>query len=129
MYFDCNLILILLFSSAKAAPVVSKRVDNFRERTQAQVGTVHDPIKETMKVSEDHTYGILVRPDEYGAGDLIHNRVPTAFLRGKDRERGVLAAIRQHLKKANYHNFHDLNAAFKYYDKVSFSLYIVPLPC
>ena len=72
------------------------------------------------RVPSDHTFGVLVKPDEYGAGDLIHNRAAGRFLRGKDKERGVLAAIRQHLKKANYHNFHDLNAAFKFYDKVKF---------
>ena len=66
----------------------------------------------------DHTFGILVKPDEYGAGDLMHMRGPGQYLRGKDRQRGVLAAIRQHLKKANYHNFEDLLAAFKHYDKV-----------
>lgn len=60
----------------------------------------------------------MVKPDEYGAGDLIHTRVPGKYLRGRDRERGVLAAVRHHLKKANYHNFHDLIAAFEYYDKV-----------
>ena len=106
--------------SAKAAPIVAKRIDNFRERTQAQVGQVHDPIKETMlsQIEPDHTFGIMFRPDQYGAGDLIHNRTPSNFLRGKERERGILGAVRQHLKKANYRNFHDLNAAFKFYDKV-----------
>jgi len=69
-------------------------------------------------VPPDHTFGIMVKPDEYGAGDLLHMRGPGQFLRGKDRQRGVLAAIRQHLKKANYHNFQDLLAAFKHYDKV-----------
>ncbi|KAJ7351912.1 hypothetical protein OS493_034517 [Desmophyllum pertusum] len=63
------------------------------------------------------TFGVMVKPDEYGAGDLIHTRVPGKYLRGRDRERGVLAAVRHHLKKANYHNFHDLIAAFEYYDK------------
>lgn len=60
----------------------------------------------------------MIKPDEYGAGDLIHMRVPGNYLRGHDRERGVLAAARHHLKMANYHNFHDLKAAFGYYDKV-----------
>lgn len=27
----------------KAAPIISKRVDDFRERTQPQLGKVHDP--------------------------------------------------------------------------------------
>ena len=29
--------------SERAAPIVSKRVDDFRERTQPQLGKVHDP--------------------------------------------------------------------------------------
>ena len=48
----------------------------------------------------------------------MHQRAPGEYLRGKDRQRGVLAAIRQHLKKANYHNFDDLVQAFRFYDKV-----------
>lgn len=103
--------------SEKAAPVSSKRVDLFRERNTPQVGVVHDPIKDTMLVDKDHTFGIMVKPDECGAGDLIHMRNNASFLRGRERARGVLAAVRQHLKKANYHNFNDLKAAFTFYDK------------
>ncbi|XP_033101758.1 EF-hand domain-containing family member B-like isoform X2 [Anneissia japonica] len=101
----------------KGTKVVSKRVNDFRERTQPQLGKVHDPIKDTMRVPDDHTFGILIRPDEYGAGDLMHCRVPGTYLRGKERQRGLLAAVRQQLKKANYHNFNDLSAAFRHYDK------------
>lgn len=54
-----------------------------------------------------------------GVGDLLHCRVPSEFLRGKDRERAVLAAVRQCLKKANYENFDMLLEAFRHYDKVS----------
>lgn len=100
----------------KGAKIVSKRVDDFRERSQPQLGQVHDPIAETLNVPPDHTFGVLLRPDEYGAGDLLHGRSPATYLRGRDRERGVMHAIRQHLKKANYHNFNDLAAAFKHYD-------------
>lgn len=105
--------------SEKAAHVTTKRNDDFRERTIPKVATVHDPIKDTLhaSVTPDHTFGIMVRPDKYGAGDLIHMRESEKFLRGKDRMRGVLASIRQHLKKANYHNFQDLKTAFNYYDK------------
>lgn len=106
----------------KGTKVVSKRVDDFRERTQPQLGTVHDPIRDTMNVTPDHSFGILIRPDEYGAGDLIHSRLPGEYLRGKDRQRGLLAAVRQQLKKANYHNFNNLQAAFKHYDKVKSQL-------
>lgn len=101
----------------KATKIVSKRVDDFRERSQPQLGLVHDPIKDTLKTGPDHAYGILVKPDEYGAGDLMHGRAPSEYLRGKERQRGILAAIRQHLKKSNYHNFNDLLHAFRHYDK------------
>ena len=67
----------------------------------------------------DHTYGILVKADKYGAGDLLHNRDRREYLRGLERDRGIIAAIRAQLKKANYHNFHDLVAAFRFYDKVT----------
>ncbi|ELU02812.1 hypothetical protein CAPTEDRAFT_212959 [Capitella teleta] len=101
----------------KATPIVSKKLDDFRERTQPQLGKVHDPIKDTMHVPPDHTFGILIKPDEYGVGDLMHSRSPGSYLRGQDRQLGVIAAMRQHLKKVNYQNFNNLLHAFRHYDK------------
>jgi len=101
----------------KASKVVSAILDRFRERTQPQLGRTLDPNKDTRNIPDDHTFGIMLRPDEYGAGDLLHGRSPDAYLRGKDRERSVLHAIRQHLKKSNYHNFDNLAQAFAFYDK------------
>ncbi|NXJ60203.1 EFHB protein, partial [Rostratula benghalensis] len=103
--------------SKKAAKIVSKRCDDFKEKFQPQLGKVLDPIAETMNVPPDHTFGMLLRPDECGVGDLLHCRGPPEFLRGKDRERAVLAAVRQSLKKANYENFDTLLEAFRHYDK------------
>ncbi|NXY70130.1 EFHB protein, partial [Glareola pratincola] len=103
--------------SKRAAKIVSKRSDDFKEKFQPQLGKVLDPIAETMNVPPGHTFGMLLRPDEYGVGDLLHYCVPCEFLRGKDRERAVLAAIRQSLKKANYENFDMLLEAFRHYDK------------
>ncbi|KAM6142957.1 LOW QUALITY PROTEIN: EF-hand domain-containing family member B [Phoenicopterus ruber ruber] len=102
--------------SKRAAKIVSKS-DDFKEKFQPQLGKVLDPIAETMNVPPGHTFGMLLRPDGYGVGDLLHCRVPCEFLRGKDRERAVLAAVRQSLKKANYENFDMLLEAFRYYDK------------
>ncbi|XP_039593447.1 EF-hand domain-containing family member B [Polypterus senegalus] len=101
----------------KAAKIVLKRNEDFRERTQHELGKGLDPIADTMNVSPDHTFGILLRPDEYGVGDLLHYTPALQFLRGKDRQRAVLAAIRQHLKKVNFHNFSTLLDAFRHYDK------------
>ncbi|NXF39721.1 EFHB protein, partial [Nyctibius bracteatus] len=101
----------------KAAKIISKRSDDFKEKFQPQLGKVCDPIAETMKVPPGHTFGMLLRPDEYGVGDLLHCRAPCEFLRGKDRERAVLTAVRQSLKKANYENFDMLLEAFRHYDK------------
>ncbi|XP_058146713.1 EF-hand domain-containing family member B isoform X2 [Dasypus novemcinctus] len=101
----------------RGAKVVSKRVDDFKEKFQHKLGRVLDPIAETMNVPPDHTFGACLRPEEYGAGDLIHNRLPGEFLRGKDRQRALIAAVRHHLKKVNYQHFDSLLAAFRHYDK------------
>ncbi|XP_063159943.1 EF-hand domain-containing family member B [Candoia aspera] len=101
----------------KSTKIVSKISDDFKEKFQPQVGKVHDPIADTLNVPPDHTFGILIRPEEYGVGDLLHYRLPSEYLKGKDRERAVFTAIRQNLKKANYHNFDTLLHAFHHYDK------------
>ncbi|XP_042657616.1 EF-hand domain-containing family member B isoform X3 [Tyto alba] len=101
----------------KAAKIVSKRSDDFKEKFQPQLGKVLDPIAETMNVPPGHTFGMLLHRDEYGIGDLLQWRVPCEFLHGKGRERAVLAAVRQSLKKSNYENFDMLLEAFRHYDK------------
>ncbi|XP_030640934.1 EF-hand domain-containing family member B [Chanos chanos] len=100
-----------------SAKCVSRRCDDFRERTQPQIGKVHDPIAETMNVAPNRTLGILMRPDNFGLGDLLHCTPPTEYLWGKDRQRTLVTAVRQHLKKANFHNFGSLLQAFRHYDK------------
>ncbi|XP_062423603.1 EF-hand domain-containing family member B [Rhea pennata] len=112
-----SLIWLIDLQSKKAAKIVSKQSDDFKEKFQPQLGKVLDPIAETMNVPPGHTFGMLLRPDEYGVGDLLHCRVPSEFLRGKDRGRAILTAVRQNLKKANYHNFDTLLEAFRHYDK------------
>ncbi|XP_070583354.1 EF-hand domain-containing family member B [Erythrolamprus reginae] len=101
----------------KSAKIVPKISDDFKEKFQPQIGQVHDPIADTLNVPPDHTFGILIRPEEYGVGDLLHNRLPSEYLKNKDRERAVFTALRQNLKKANYHNFDTLLHAFRHYDK------------
>ncbi|XP_054450833.1 EF-hand domain-containing family member B [Pteronotus mesoamericanus] len=101
----------------KGAKVVSKRVDDFKEKFQHKLGKVLDPIAETMKVPPDHTFGACLHPQDYGADDLIYNRLPGEYRRGKDRQRALVAAVRHHLKNFNYQNFDTLLAAFRHYDK------------
>ncbi|XP_041732463.1 EF-hand domain-containing family member B isoform X1 [Coregonus clupeaformis] len=100
-----------------SAKFVSQRCDDFRERTQPQVGKVHDPIADTLKVPASHTFGILMRPDDFGAGDLLHSTPPEEYQRGTDRQRTLVSAVRQHLKKVNFHHFNSLLQAFRHYDK------------
>ncbi|XP_053468084.1 EF-hand domain-containing family member B [Ictalurus furcatus] len=100
-----------------SAKFVSKRCDDFRERTQSQIGKVHDPIADTMKVPADHTFGALLRPDEFGAADVLHATPPSEHRKGQDRRRTLVSVVRQHLKKANFHNFSSLLQAFRHYDK------------
>ncbi|XP_011244653.1 EF-hand domain-containing family member B isoform X2 [Mus musculus] len=101
----------------RGAKIVSKRVDDFKEKFQHKLGKVLDPIAETMNVPPGHTFGSCLHPEEYGAGDLIHYRSPDEYLRGKDHQRAVVAAARHHLKKFNHQNFDTLQVAFRHYDK------------
>ncbi|NXF00812.1 EFHB protein, partial [Smithornis capensis] len=103
--------------SKRAANIVLKRSDDYKEKFQPQVGKALDPIAETRNVPRDHTFGLLLPPDEYGVCDLLRVRVPCEFLCGKDREKAVLSAVRQSLKKVNYQNFDVLLNAFRHYDK------------
>ncbi|XP_078390981.1 EF-hand domain-containing family member B isoform X2 [Cetorhinus maximus] len=100
-----------------SAKIVSKKVEDFREKTHHQIGKVHDPNADTRKIPPDHTFGVLLHPDEYGVGDLIYYRNPTKFLREKDRDQGTFNILRQHLMKTNFHNFKSLLEAFRHYDK------------
>ncbi|KAM8967084.1 EF-hand domain-containing family member B [Pelodytes ibericus] len=100
----------------EGANIVSKRVDDFRERTQPQIGKVLDPIADTRNLPPDHTFGAR-KYEKYGVGDILHSRSSMNFQHVKDRYRGILAAVQQHMKKLNYHNFGSLLEAFRHYDK------------
>ncbi|XP_023774992.1 EF-hand domain-containing family member B isoform X2 [Cyanistes caeruleus] len=108
---------VLDLDSKRAPHLVSKRSDDFKEKFQPLVGKAFDPIAETMNVPPDHTFGLMIPPDEYDVHDLLHVRVPCEFLRGKGRERVILIAVRQSLKKANYENFDVLLEALRHFDK------------
>ncbi|NWV08589.1 EFHB protein, partial [Ptilonorhynchus violaceus] len=108
---------VLDLDSKRAPNVVSKRSDDFKEKFQPQLGKALDPIAETMNVPPDHTFGFVIPPDECGVRELLRVRVPCEFLRGKNRERVILIAVRQSLKKANYENFDVLLEALRHFDK------------
>ncbi|NWX33848.1 EFHB protein, partial [Notiomystis cincta] len=108
---------VLDLDSKREPHLVSKRSDDFKEKYQPLVGKVHDPIADTMNVPPGHTFGLMIPPDEYDVYDLLHVRVPCEFLRGRDRERVILIAVRQSLKKANYENFDVLLEALRHCDK------------
>uniref|UniRef100_A0A6I8PRF7 EF-hand domain-containing protein n=1 Tax=Ornithorhynchus anatinus TaxID=9258 RepID=A0A6I8PRF7_ORNAN len=84
----------------KRAKVVTKNIDDFKEKFQPQIGKVLD----CPSISSD-------------VSGLLRYRLPSEFLRGKDKERATLAAIRHHLKNVNYHNFRTLLAAFRHFDQ------------
>ncbi|KAM4882435.1 EF-hand domain-containing family member B [Thomomys bottae] len=101
----------------KGSKIVSKRVDDFKEKFQHKLGKVLDPIADTMNIPPDFAFGGCLQPEMYGAGDLIYNRPLEECLQGKDRQRAMIAAVRHHLKKFNYQNFDSLLEAFHHYDK------------
>ncbi|KAI8812236.1 hypothetical protein BJ742DRAFT_878843 [Cladochytrium replicatum] len=50
----------------------SKRLWEFREKRQKEIGKVFDPIRDTMAhLPNDYTFGRTFPPDEYNVGDLL----------------------------------------------------------
>ncbi|KAG5856661.1 EF-hand domain-containing family member B [Anguilla anguilla] len=95
----------------------SKRNDNFKERFQPQVGKALDPIVDTLNVPADHTFGIVMPSQNFGVGDLLDCSSPEQSLKGTEKERALVSAVQEHLKKANFQNFNSLLQAFRHYDK------------
>ncbi|KAJ3597882.1 hypothetical protein NHX12_001398, partial [Muraenolepis orangiensis] len=74
-------------------------------------------IPEKQNVHPDHTFGVLIPPDTFGAAELIHLGEPGRYPRGRDRQRGAVSATQQTLKKVNCAAFPSLLQAFRHYDK------------
>ncbi|KAJ3092494.1 hypothetical protein HK102_006688 [Quaeritorhiza haematococci] len=54
--------------------LVTKLLDDFNELRKPQIARVCDPIKDTLKVTPAHTFGLVLPPDDYDARDLIRQR-------------------------------------------------------
>uniref|UniRef100_A0A4W5NLM2 EF-hand domain-containing protein n=1 Tax=Hucho hucho TaxID=62062 RepID=A0A4W5NLM2_9TELE len=93
------------------AKFVSQRCDDFSERIQPQIGKVHDPL---LLLFEDEEFGLTFSK---GAGDLLHSTPPAEYQKGTDRQRTLVSAVHQHLKKVNFRYFNSLLQAFRHYDK------------
>uniref|UniRef100_A0A3Q3E9P9 EF-hand domain family member B n=1 Tax=Labrus bergylta TaxID=56723 RepID=A0A3Q3E9P9_9LABR len=52
-----------------------------------------------------------------GVGELIHSAEPGQYTRGRDRQRSLVNAVRNHLKTANFQKFPSLLEAFSHYDR------------
>ncbi|XP_005755934.1 EF-hand domain-containing family member B-like, partial [Pundamilia nyererei] len=73
--------------------------------------------EKTLPVPPDHTFGMVLPPDDFGIGELIYSTGPRQYTRGPDRQRSLVNAVRHHLKKVNFENFPSLLKAFRHYDK------------
>lgn len=52
--------------------VISKKLADFRERSQPILGQIHDPMKDTIAhIASDHAFGLEVTPDQFSVSDLI----------------------------------------------------------
>ncbi|XP_030605225.1 EF-hand domain-containing family member B [Archocentrus centrarchus] len=97
-------------------PAAWKRSGN-REKMAQHMGKTINKREKTLPFPPDHTFGIVLPPVDFGAGDLIHSADPGRYTRGPDRRRSLVNAVRHHLKKVNFENFPSLLKAFRHYDK------------
>ncbi|KAM3614455.1 uncharacterized protein V6R79_014618 [Siganus canaliculatus] len=94
---------------------VWKRSGSFQKN--APLAKTNNERRKSLTFLPDHTFGILLPPDEFGVGDLIHSTEAGQYTRGKDCQRGLVSAVLHHLKRVNFCNFPSLLQAFKFYDK------------
>ncbi|CAL8247655.1 unnamed protein product [Lota lota] len=104
-------------SDEQNAMFVSEICVDFRERTHRRGRPSDQLISEMLNIPSDHTFGVLVPPDTFGAAELIHCGDPGRYPRGQDRQRGAVSATQHTLKKLNCHAFPNLIEAFRHYDK------------
>uniref|UniRef100_A0A3Q2P5C9 EF-hand domain family member B n=1 Tax=Fundulus heteroclitus TaxID=8078 RepID=A0A3Q2P5C9_FUNHE len=96
-----------------------KRSGN-KEKLALQMGITSNNLcrgRNALPVPPEHTFGVSVPADQYGAGEIIHSAEPGEFVRGVDWQRSLVNAVRHLLKKANFHHFPTLMKAFRHYDK------------
>ncbi|MED6248830.1 hypothetical protein ATANTOWER_005760 [Ataeniobius toweri] len=96
-----------------------KRSGN-KEKLALQIGRTSNILskrRHTLPVPPEHTFGVILPPDHYGAGEIIHFTEPGKFARGPDWQRSLVSAVKNLLKKVNFHNFPSLLKAFRHYDK------------
>ncbi|XP_005744137.1 EF-hand domain-containing family member B [Pundamilia nyererei] len=99
-------------------PAAWKRSGN-REKIAQQMGKTIVKREKTLPVPPDHTFGMVLPPDDFGIGELIYSTGPRQYTRGPDRQRSLVNAVRHHLKKVNFENFPSLLKAFRHYDKIA----------
>ncbi|XP_068179079.1 EF-hand domain-containing family member B isoform X2 [Antennarius striatus] len=88
-----------------------------REKMMLQLGKKDKVKGHTLNILPDHPFGILLPPDEFGAGDIIHSAGPGRYMRGRERHQSRVNLVQHHLKQMNFHNFPSLLQAFRHYDK------------
>uniref|UniRef100_A0A667X6Z5 EF-hand domain family, member B n=1 Tax=Myripristis murdjan TaxID=586833 RepID=A0A667X6Z5_9TELE len=79
--------------------------------------SLHFCVFRTANTPSNRAFGLMLPPDEHGAGDLIHCAEPGQYPSGRDRRHTLVSAVRNLLKKVNFHNFPSLLQAFRHYDK------------
>ncbi|XP_024857854.1 EF-hand domain-containing family member B isoform X2 [Kryptolebias marmoratus] len=73
--------------------------------------------KNTSHLPPEHTFGRVLPPNPYGAGETIHSMEPGQNGTERDGRSDPVSAVRLHLKKINFRNFPSLLKAFQHYDK------------
>ncbi|XP_075322939.1 EF-hand domain-containing family member B [Odontesthes bonariensis] len=88
-----------------------------KEKLAQQIGKASRTRRNSLHLPPEHTFGIILPPDEFGVGEIIHATEAGQYLRGPDKLRSLVNAVRYHLKSVNFYNFPSLLKAFRHYDK------------
>ena len=79
--------------------VDNERVARFQQRKKDLIGIPLDPIKDSMKVSEDHCFGLVELPDDHDVAYLLHKGSFDVFKTSLQNINGIIKNVRLSLKK------------------------------
>ncbi|KAM9723738.1 EF-hand domain-containing family member B [Menidia menidia] len=88
-----------------------------KEKLAQQIGEAVKMRENDLQLPPEHTFGMILPPEQFGAGEIIHSTEPGQYVRGPDKMRSLVNAVRHHLKRVNFHHFPSLLKAFQHYDK------------
>ncbi|CAH8625828.1 unnamed protein product [Heterobilharzia americana] len=118
-------------NTSTSTPITNQRQIDFKEKYDHVLGKVRDPIKDTMNVPDDYTFGLCSKDNDITAGQLLHDLLPRRiaglpvedsigqqndtnakrFISSGERLKAMLSVIHHALRNQRYYHGSEITTA------------------